>query len=124
MKDANDAGRWLRELRELSGLSQTSVANQLEVHQTAISQWESGRTKPNIELLSRLSKLYGVSIDTLIGNGTDSAKTSDVMELIKLREALKRTPELKMLLLYILSMDSDNIKRAIKVMQAMTGDVD
>lgn len=36
----------LKELRIKAGLSQSDLAKKLNVHQTAVSQWETGKKRP------------------------------------------------------------------------------
>ena len=55
------------ELRTKNGLSQDELAEKLFVTRQAVSRWENGETVPNTETLKRLSKLFGVSINTLLG---------------------------------------------------------
>lgn len=57
----------IKELRKANGYSQEKLASILSVHQTAISQWETGRTLPDIELAHRIARLFSVSIDYLLG---------------------------------------------------------
>lgn len=62
--------RNFKEARLLRNLKITEVAAILDVAQSTISSWESGRLFPTPENLIKLSKLYGVSIDYLIGNSS------------------------------------------------------
>ena len=55
------------ELRTKSGLSQDELAQKVFVTRQAVSRWETGETVPNTETLKQLSKLFGVSINTLLG---------------------------------------------------------
>lgn len=58
----------LKELRIQHGYkSQKQLADVLFVNQTAVSQWERGATIPSSHMLQRLSELYQVSIDYLLG---------------------------------------------------------
>lgn len=57
----------LLELRTRAGLSQEQVANQVFVTRQAVSRWETGETVPNTETLRLLSRLFDVSINTLLG---------------------------------------------------------
>jgi transcriptional regulator with XRE-family HTH domain len=59
-----------RELRINNDYSQTQLANKLKVHQTAISQWELGKSFPDILTMQKLADLYGVSIDYILGRET------------------------------------------------------
>lgn len=56
------------ELRNKAGLSQEELAERLYVTRQAVSRWENGDTTPNIETLKLLSKLFGVSIDAVLGD--------------------------------------------------------
>ena len=57
----------LLELRTKNGLSQDDVAEKVFVTRQAVSRWENGETVPNTETLKLLSKLFNVSINTLLG---------------------------------------------------------
>ena len=56
------------QLRNRSGLSQEALAEKLFVTRQAVSRWETGETIPNAEALKLLSKLFDVSINTLLGS--------------------------------------------------------
>lgn len=58
----------LLKLRTEHGLSQETLAEKLFVTRQAVSRWERGDTLPNTETLKLLSKLYDVSINTLLGS--------------------------------------------------------
>ena len=57
----------LLELRNKANLSQEELAEKVFVTRQAVSRWENGETVPNTETLKLLSKLYDVSINTLLG---------------------------------------------------------
>ena len=54
-------------LRTKHGLSQDALAEKVFVTRQAVSRWETGETVPNTETLKLLSKLFDVSINTLLG---------------------------------------------------------
>ena len=56
------------DLREKNGLSQDELAEKLFVTRQAVSRWETGKTTPDIDTLKKLSKLFDVSINTLLGS--------------------------------------------------------
>ncbi len=56
------------ELRTKNGLSQDELAEKLFVTRQAVSRWENGDTVPNTESLKLLSRLFNVSINTLLGS--------------------------------------------------------
>ena len=57
----------IHELRTKHGLSQDELAEKVFVTRQAVSRWENGETVPNTEALKLLSKLFSVSINTLLG---------------------------------------------------------
>ena len=56
------------ELRTKNHLSQDELAEKVFVTRQAVSRWETGETVPNTETLKLLSKLFNVSINTLLGS--------------------------------------------------------
>ena len=56
------------ELRTKRNLSQDALAEKVHVTRQAVSRWENGDTIPNTETLKLLSKLFDVSINTLLGS--------------------------------------------------------
>lgn len=58
----------LHELRTKNGLSQDDLAEKVFVTRQAVSRWENGETVPGTETLKLLSKLFNVSINTLLGS--------------------------------------------------------
>ena len=54
-------------LRNQYHLTQAELADKLFVTRQAVSRWETGETTPNTETLKLLSKMFDVSINTLLG---------------------------------------------------------
>ncbi len=55
-------------LRTNMGLSQDELAERVFVTRQAVSRWENSETVPNTETLKLLSRLFHVSINTLLGS--------------------------------------------------------
>jgi len=55
-------------LRVNNKLSQDELAEKVCVTRQAVSRWETGETIPNTETLKLLSKVFDVSINTLLGS--------------------------------------------------------
>lgn len=60
----------LKKLRKKKKLTQSAVAEYLGVDRVTYTNYELGNRKPDAETLKKLSILYGVSVDYLIGNTT------------------------------------------------------
>ena len=63
-------GERVYKLRKRLGLSQSQLADMLDVSGKAISKWEKGESLPPVEVFYNISKLYGVSLDYIIGDET------------------------------------------------------
>lgn len=73
----------LKELRLHKGLSQQELAALCNVHQTAVSQWEKGRTAPDRSALIMLSEVFGVSVDYLMGKQTGEKHLVPLLGYVK-----------------------------------------
>jgi len=60
-------GQRIGELRASFGWSQVELAKQLSVTKQTVSNWENENIQPSIEMLVRLSKVFGVTTDYLLG---------------------------------------------------------
>lgn len=69
--------------RETNGLTQEHLAERLHVSRQAISKWECGDAVPDLDNLTALSHLYGVSIDELVGNETTGEERTNVHVSLK-----------------------------------------
>lgn len=61
----------LRELRERDGYSQRELAEIMHMSNVAISQYESGVRRPDLNTLIVFSKLFNVTTDYLLGRASD-----------------------------------------------------
>ena len=60
-------GQRICQLRTALGWSQVDLAAKLNVAKQTVSNWENENIQPSIEMLMRLSKIFGVSTDYLLG---------------------------------------------------------
>ena len=59
-------GEKLKETRQNKGLSQSTVAEHLNISRQSISKWENNSSYPDLDNLVRLSEYYEISIDDLL----------------------------------------------------------
>lgn len=60
-------GKRFKKYRLENNLTQMEVAKMIGIDQTNISSWENDKTRPEYENLIKLSKIYDVTIDELLG---------------------------------------------------------
>ena len=61
-----ELGSHIKEHRTELGLSQDGLAERIYVSRQTISNWECGRTYPDVQSLLLLSNVFGVTVDSLI----------------------------------------------------------
>ena len=59
-------GERLKETRQSKGVSQSTVAEHLNISRQSISKWENNSSYPDLDNLVRLSEYYEISIDDLL----------------------------------------------------------
>jgi transcriptional regulator with XRE-family HTH domain len=99
----------IRELRELAGLSQAELGVKLGITQSAIASWESGRNEPPINMLVKMSMIYGCSINYLVGVAEPAQDDIDARILTQIHALTE--PD-KVTMLKILSALADKDKDA------------
>lgn len=74
----------LRQLRLNSGMTQEQVAEKIGVTRQALSSYESGRTRPDIDMLLRLSEVYGTDIDGVVYGQDRALKSLRIIKTVSL----------------------------------------
>lgn len=62
-----------KKAREKCGLTQQEVATHLNVDQSAVCQWETGKTKPRSSQLPKIAELYKCTVDELLSDTPEAA---------------------------------------------------
>ncbi len=82
-------------LRKQNALSQEGLAEKLSVTRQTISKWELGETKPSVDMLNEMSKLFNVGIEVLTNDELTLDEKSNKKEKVK-------KPKNRKYILYIL----------------------
>lgn len=64
----------LRQLRQMTGLTQQQAAEQVGITRQALSGYESGRRQPDLEMLERLADLYHTDLMAILYGSTRQQK--------------------------------------------------
>ncbi|KAA1803605.1 HTH-type transcriptional regulator ImmR [Bacillus cereus] len=60
-------GQTLKYLRKSRDLTQTQLADRLNLSQSQIKNWETDRFQPDLETLISIASFFNVSLDVLVG---------------------------------------------------------
>ena len=91
----NIISKYLQFLRKSNSYTQDDLAKKLDISRQAISKWETGMTIPDLEVLLKISKLYGITINDILEPKiqyqriTDFEQISTISEK-ELKEALEQ----------------------------------
>lgn len=66
----------IKDLEKEKGLSQLELAEELVVSRQAVSGWEAGTSKPSTENLQSLSRLFNISLETLLDDTAEVEPTA------------------------------------------------
>ncbi|MBQ9084541.1 MAG: helix-turn-helix domain-containing protein [Clostridia bacterium] len=77
--DSISIGKTIAALRHRKGLTQSELAEKLNVSNKAVSKWESGQGYPDISLFPVIASLFGVSIDYLMLNKKGIAVAGNII---------------------------------------------
>lgn len=81
----------IKNLRTARGISQVELAKRLGVTKQSVSNWENNYIQPSIDMLVKLSKVFSVSTDFLLGldeknlldvTGLTESQTSHIRQII------------------------------------------
>ena len=87
--------KYLQLLRKNHNYTQDDLAQKLNVSRQAVSKWETGTTIPDLSILLKLSKLYGLTINEIIEPNIQPQKITDFEQIStipenELKEVLKQ----------------------------------
>ena len=102
----NKVNTMIKRLRLENNINQEQLAEQLHVTRQAVSNWETGKTQPDIETLTQLAAYFGVSVEQLIYGREYSKKTGEIKKTWtwdKVRLSLSVYPERLLMLGVILA---------------------
>ena len=81
-------GNFLHELRSRRGLTQYQLGALVGVSDKAVSKWENGSSKPQSNILYKLSDVLGVSVDELLTCKYHSSEKKDTKGVFAMKKQL------------------------------------
>lgn len=87
-----DFGKSFKFYRQKAGLTQKEAADKIGVKDYQLGNYETNRSQPSLEILKKMSKVYLVSIDKMLGNNllaNKLANENDQDDYVDIDELLK-----------------------------------
>ena len=78
--DSNKIGAFIAELRKEKGLTQSALAEQLNISNRTVSKWENGDGYPDITIIPKLAEILGVTTDELFSGERAEQNEEEAVE--------------------------------------------
>lgn len=93
-----DFGKSFKFYRQKAGLTQKEAAELIGVKDYQLGNYETNRSQPSLEILIKMSKVYLVSIDKMLGNNAlrnkyEKEHLSEEKEYIDINDIIKSLTE-------------------------------
>lgn len=62
----NDVGKNIKKFRKERNMTQEELAEKMNVTRQAVSNWETAKTEPDVDTLTRLADVFEVSVEEMI----------------------------------------------------------
>lgn len=85
-------GENIRQYRQMCHISQKELAERLNVSDRTISSWEVNRTEPNVEMVERMSLIFGCLKSELIGEAEKSSSEQAIEDALLLKKIKRLSP--------------------------------
>ena len=79
--NTNIVSKYLQLLRKKHNFTQDELAKRLDISRQAVSKWETGATVPDLEVLLKISKLYGLTINEILEPSIQAKRISDFEQI-------------------------------------------
>lgn len=77
-----DIAKNIRDLRSRKNMTQDELAEQLFVTRQTVSNYETGKSRPDVEMLARIGEVLGTDVNTLIYGPAPDVKKDEHQKLI------------------------------------------
>lgn len=132
--EENILGKRIKELRESKDVSQLELSKHLNISNTTLSQYETGKRIPSDEIKIKIAQYFNVSIDYLFGqsniknpyanNEKIDMAISDDSELSEFWNTLKEREDLKLLFKQSKDSSPSVIKKMMRIIKAIEEEED
>ena len=82
MSNVLNIGSKISSLRKEKNWSQADLAEKIDASREIIGKYERNENLPSIEMVTKMSKAFGVTVDFLIGEGENASYDKETVERI------------------------------------------
>ena len=111
----------LRLIRKSKGLTMKALGQMVDVTESAIGMYETGKRKPSYEMLLRLSEALGCTVDDLMDETKKPTQTGELDddELNAYLQELRDRPEMRMLFSLTRNKSKADVEQAVRIIEAI-----
>lgn len=80
MFDSKKFGAYISRLRKMADMTQSEVAERLNLTRQSISNYERGDSFPDISIIVSIADIFHITLDELIGSGNPTKKEAEILE--------------------------------------------
>lgn len=116
-------GAKLKNCRKNMSLSQKEFGQKIGVAESTVSLYESNKRFPDADTLKKISSLFGVSIDYLLGNSPYPSPESGGYytdpDVAQITEELRTDPDKRILFDATKDLSKDDINTVLKIIEGL-----
>ena len=106
----------LKKLRVSRRMTQAQLASALKMSKSAISMYECGKRKPELDVLAQFADYFGVDLNEMAGQTVEPDKDPELNELLN---ALRSRSEMRMLFSVTKDATKEDVEKAVRIIEAL-----
>ena len=91
----NKIGNFIKKLRKEKGMTQSQLAEKLNISFQSVSKWETGETLPDTNILLSLCDVLDTTVDTLLNGGIIMNKQRRIIKAESIVDGFKYLEKVK-----------------------------
>lgn len=111
-------GEKLKELREGLGYNKREIAEKLDMPYTTYNNYETDNRDVSSEILRKIARFYGVTIDFILENDLDGGTSPHSDDVDEYLEYLHKRPEMKMLFSASKNVTKEQLEQVVKMIES------
>jgi len=106
----------IKKLRKQMRITQSQLAERLNVSQSTVASWENGTRRPDLDLVPAIAAVFGVSVNDIYGAEPPQEEQDEVMQI---REMLRRGPSYRTLFKTMNNATPEHVRAATAMLKAL-----